>query len=851
MMERRWWTNVLGAAAAAILVSASLIVGDRNNCEIDEFPQVVYAGCDRVVLSKPVVCLYAPGNPLRLWVYGVTELSALEVRVDGAFASDVVELPRDDSTPGVGFRLSLPPGAEQIELGKSGVASWTLRVGPHETPIPKGVHTSEDVDRELGVAFSAGLVGDFDQAFTTLTNVESLALAYPEGAADFATYRGQLEWRLGRYYRAAESLRVGVRFARQMEDIELLADSLPMYASSLMELGYHKAAYHWANVALDTLRPRLTCPARVSLFRTVGWINLELEQRGLPYRDPRSLLEASLESECANPTSAAGTLLSLALLELHEGHADAALSWVAMAEGRPATADERLRLRDSELRALVAKASSLPEQSRALERLEHASRGVGTAEAAWRVALRRGQLLVRKGELEAASVAFREAEGHARRVTELGALGSARTWAGLEHQHSTDELVSVLLELGRPSEALSAEREARACRIQALAGTDDLDTDERKQVEEKLRAYRRIQMDQDRVLTRIDEVSRESQRTLQDQVKQLAHELETLGRDILHAKSRACPAVQQLQPRQPRELLVGIYPSAGEWLVFLEDDEELVAHRIDPPSLSERSVTAKPPEALMTLLGDRPARVDRIRVLASGKAQAIDLHLGLWRSRPLLQSVSVVYGAELPWTRPSSTPSRRALLVADPDGTLPWAARGASEIETRLVAGGWTVERLEPTRVGRQALLAELSRGYDLLHFSGHAAHAAPGDAGLWPPYAGGTAAWPAFLRLRRNEQLGIPDILAADAVPQAVVLLGCETGVPDSAFGGPSLATAFLAAGAQMVLATPIPVEDEAAAALERRLYDGRRGGAMLDHALRRAQGSVKGADSFRIWVR
>jgi hypothetical protein len=83
------------------------------------------------------------------------------------------------------------------------------------------------------------------------------------------------------------------------------------------------------------------------------------------------------------------------------------------------------------------------------------------------------------------------------------------------------------------------------------------------------------------------------------------------------------------------------------------------------------------------------------------------------------------------------------------------------------------------------------------------------------------------------------------EQVPRSVVLMGCATGVHDErmAYGGFSLATAFLGAGAEVVVASTREVDGAEASLVGRGLYGdfGERSldepGAWLMHAVRWAR--------------
>ena len=187
-------------------------------------------------------------------------------------------------------------------------------------------------------------------------------------------------------------------------------------------------------------------------------------------------------------------------------------------------------------------------------------------------------------------------------------------------------------------------------------------------------------------------------------------------------------------------------------------------------------------------------------------------------------------------------------MVADPSEDLTAAA----------VEGGLVREALGPARARllrgavatRSAILAALPR-VDLFHYAGHASF-------------GGPEGMQGGLGAAAGSRILLGDILALDAGPRLVVLSACE-GARESAAGvaaGLSLAQAFLAAGAEAVVAAPRAVEDQTARTLVERFYRhlggaaSGGGGGDASQALRQAQRELldrpggSAAASFRVMV-
>jgi hypothetical protein len=237
-------------------------------------------------------------------------------------------------------------------------------------------------------------------------------------------------------------------------------------------------------------------------------------------------------------------------------------------------------------------------------------------------------------------------------------------------------------------------------------------------------------------------------------------------------------------------------------------------------------------------------------------AQQVDVHLLTWNGRTLVEHVPVAYGAELPRLPPMPKRAPVALVVADPTETLVLSPKEVDAATRSLAAHGWTLEVPAPADANRERILADLTRA-TFFYFSGHGEHdERPTRGRALPPYAGGTADWPARLRLALPTMLEVQDVLMLPSAPRHVALLGCETGVPSGTGGGMSLALAFLVAGAEAVVATPEETKSELAFATGLGLLESMPAstpdlvdGLSSTQATMLARGEPVGR--YRVWVR
>jgi hypothetical protein len=221
----------------------------------------------------------------------------------------------------------------------------------------------------------------------------------------------------------------------------------------------------------------------------------------------------------------------------------------------------------------------------------------------------------------------------------------------------------------------------------------------------------------------------------------------------------------------------------------------LLGDLIVPPAL------ARPSDAVLhVILDEHEPSIAQLPVAA--------LQVGgrlLVAARPVVRAVRPSDTGCAP--RPPSSP--RVLVIADAEGNLPGARREAEEIGARLSAA---------LALGPYATRAALRQeaAIDLLHV---AVHSKEDDLG------GG-------LQLHDGRVSALEIAGRGHAAPR-VVLAACHSGVADT--GAPSLAAAFLAAGASQVIATLRTIDDAAAARLTRELYRGDL--ADLPRALARLQ--------------
>jgi tetratricopeptide (TPR) repeat protein len=838
--SRVWW--LVAPIVVAGIGTLSLVRPVRR---MGDLGMVDYTGCREVWLEDVPRCMFDPDEPLLLWV-GHPDPSRVE--------------------------LELPPAADFVDVvfADSSVPPWSLRVTARARAPDRGprVLSSKDLVARYGEIFMAAQAGDHQLALQHLDELEEHAVRFPKGRANYATLLGNVQWWQGRYYDAAVSLREGVVFATKFDDAGTRTDALPMYAAVLAELGFVDAAAQWAGRALkiDRENPGLfSCDQQAKLRSTLGWVSLLQTMQGSePFEDAPQLLDEGLAlvrpgGSCEAPSVVPGLLLTLALVELQQGDAPEALAKLDEVELGDASQDQRVRLADARVQALLVASSSAEAVDAAILALEKAVVRTGSAEGYWRLALRQGDVLVARGDLASAVEQYRKAERFVQELIELAAVGVGRETAALLHAQSTERLVSTLVELGRTEDAFHAAREAQARKIHAVRAVID-DPAERAEIARLSAIYTEERNRLDRELEEAKESSGHREEQLRTAVRSSERELAKAADAILRERSTWVPTHEDLVPRAEGELLLGLYPMQGGWFVFVQDaqgtDSRWLAggprHALDDPHLGQE---------LLEPWSGRLHAASKVRVLASGRAQGIDVHLLAWGGATLIERKLVVYGAELPVLEPKPTEdgwAGRALLVADPTHDLSMASGEVTAVGRSLAERGWDLGSgpLLRGQAEREHVIRELE-GVDLFYYAGHAEHDDGHGRGLpLPPYAGGTRAWPARLKLASDTALELQDILTLPSVPRHVVLNGCQTGVPSGVGEGMSLALAVLVAGAEEVVATLAKEPDELGLATGEALAVELSTDVVgLSQGLQRVQAKLLGRGEpvgrYRIWVR
>ncbi|MCX4247784.1 CHAT domain-containing protein [Paraliomyxa miuraensis] len=855
---------------------------------------VEYGGCDVVTLDEVPTCVLVTER-LQLWIED-PEAEHAVVWLDDQRIEP--EWYRRDELLGLGLELEVPVQASSVRVvldrGHGASASWSLRLSaedPHPAVRRASAAIVEDINEGRLAQARARLESLLREApWSTDTVYAALAVAHglaaeepeharllldevaglpasrtPYGRAQLANSRGQVYWKLGRLDEAAIAYREAARYTLRLRDDELELNAPMMYAELLVELGYLGAATHWAQHVRTVLDERPVAPEdAASAWRTLGWIGLQLHAAGRDELDPKAAYHEALAllepgGAAASPEKVGGVRIGLARAALDAGRPHEALAQLQQIDEARLQPYEHLQALSLEIRARLRQGADEATVAPRIEVLESIAEKVGTPAARGLLAVLRGRVAERTGDVEAAIAHYRRAEALYDEISQLAIFGAGRSTAGALGPEATQRLLDVLVAQKRLPEALCSARLSRARALRPLVLPASLDPVAREELRERAHAHLRIEAQANameiagrglpgRELQRLRRDAEAQRQALQLRVNEL-----TLARGR-HAARLHC---EELPARAPGELLLVIHPLEHGFILLAEDDHGIVAHRVRGPGLPPSSEPRQLARLLLEPLREPLMRARRIRVTAIGDAVHLDVHTLPLDGASLQTRAAVSYAVELPGPEPlppEGPPT--ALLLGDATGSL-WAV--SSEIqaaEQHLRRAGWST-RVPADPGSLLQVLGDLAHA-ELFHYAGHADAAVhEDDVRSWPPYAGGAPGWPSYLQLRPPARLDVQRILELDRAPRWVVLNGCRTGVLDVQNAGISLALAFLVAGSEQVLASPEASDDLVVGELGQRLYEGLESDEPLDlverlqRVLRERAAAGEPLGRMRVWVR
>jgi tetratricopeptide (TPR) repeat protein len=655
--------------------------------------------------------------------------------------------------------------------------------------------------------------GDYAAAQDLLAGVRELTGSYPAGALSSHYYEGNLSFGTADFRRALASFDQASIDAERLGFERLWASATLMRMQTLHQLGRDADARSLIE-PLAVRIPHLRDCARAEALELLGPRALELRQSAADLERVGAWLAEAVELHrrtCRKPRWHASSLVLLGFVRLAENQADEAARLLVASRAAYSEPSVRLLFRQLELDAMISEARRERSAEPKYRRIELLGLKLEDPLMRWTGLLGRGLALERVGRTDAAIDVYEEAETvleHLRFNVPLG--GGREAFLG-SHRESASRLIELLLRRGGTEEALRVARRSRARSLSALALSSRLDA-----ASETIRRawYAAVSGYQQRRTARERDSAAdwelpadELEQTLADRARLGTSARDLLDEALAQLGSRVEGIAAPLVPATG-ELVLLYHPVPSGWVGFAVTREGVIARRLRPEPPGSQT-----PDALGDwLLGPFSAlieRSDRMRVLAFGTLNQIDFHALPWKGRPLIASIAVRYGVDVPRAVRSAEPGMNALIVT-PHDELKSSAAEAAIAEQRLQANGWSVQRLRGSAVLRTTIGETITAGrIRLFHYSGHARFV-------------GLDGWESHLGSDENQLMTVGDILTLPASPDYVILSGCETAASAGRSGsGLGIAQAFVIAGAHWVVASNRVVKDADAARIVTELVD------------------------------
>ncbi len=633
-----------------------------------------------------------------------------------------------------------------------------------------------------------------------------------ESAFWLAFYRGQWTIDNGNARNALRELEEAVRHATRLGWTQKRNQAHQILARQLRRLGRDQEATELlARLVAEIGQLTSECD-KVKLLNNAAWDRLLALEAKRPSANPLPELERALVhlEACRRDFGEEVNLrLNLALAHYHAGDAANARRQLGLAQANTETPERRLLAWSYDVEGRLAVLENRPraalEAYDALAALAAAGDWPGVA---WRAAVGRARALEVLGKIDDALEQLARAEVFLDQESLRAPLDAGRETSVAAREWATRHYLDLLLRHGRREDALRVARKARGRYFRGLANgarRQDLSAAEETQWITALGRYHRRRAELEEAVAGDWAVPGRQRPAVAAQRDEQRRDLGRLLDEALALLGTGAPAgTEEPPPARPGELLLAYHPAPEGWFVFAAGAGTLEVNRAPPVDPFETSA-AELAKRLLEPFAERIHRAERLRLLPYGPLRAVDFHALPFAGEVLAAAKPVVYGLDLPPV--PATAERRALVVADPSGSLPEAPREAAWVEEALTGHG---DRPFRVLTGDTENMQDLLPRVDLLHFAGHADFTGRAlDSGLTLDRDGAV-------------RLTAGDILTLPAAPAAVVLSACESARSDA--GAPvalGIAHAFLLAGSRTVIGATRPVDDRVTAALVRHLYE------------------------------
>lgn len=655
----------------------------------------------------------------------------------------------------------------------------------------------------------------FGEVGPLLDRAEALdrRLGNVSGLVRAAHYRGVMLTKQGRLRAAREVLADGLARAEQHGLDADRADLKLSLANLLQALGRHGEALRARREVADDFRSRSELD-QISFLINLGWAELlAIESEAVPaqYDKPRDhLLEAltrarSLKAPLKEVNTLAN-LLWLAFLEDDDRETELRLKELS---AHPHLADSYARLfvlfAEAQVRLRQGRFNEAERVFSELSHLADIEGEDGTSDYRWRASYGVGQARLRQGDRASARVHFQRALSELDRLAQQTDLTRSRALFFQDRKRLYDDAAELAIETKRDFEALTIIDRARTHVLRALEGRvriDRLDPKAQQVWQEHAARYLALRAEYEGRRRKAELTDPERVAEYQAETRRMRARLKALFDEAYGYLDKVSPPTPP--PVITQEKITDVLGAGVAVITFAG-----LHQRTDSFFVSARTIEHRRNASdLGRTWSHRLEGLHHLYVVVGGQVSVEDVLADLAAS-DLLERTSVSFLSHLgALFAPDPTTNGPPVVVADPDGTLPFARR-----EGDWVAKRWKAELMTGT-VTRGQVLDRID-GASAFHFAGHGVLVA-------------SQPWDAHLRLGRGETLSLEDLLVARPKVGLVVLSGCETGEvsPLSRTERIGLPHAFSLAGARAVLATTAEVPDKAAFRFIERFYEagGRR---------------------------
>jgi hypothetical protein len=704
---------------------------------------------------------------------------------------------------------------------------------------------SQAVDDSLALAFVLSInLRELTRARRVLADADQLAKQWPRGHAAIPYYRGLIAWESG-------DVRIALRaFRRAAQRAERLGLKRPrrhaqqQIALTLAAVGRIAEAERQQRELLREQGDEPPC-TRADLHTNLAWIAALHDQRVVRGGDSTGnevathlAHAARLLDRCPDPFRRRNALINETLWALQRGDLRSAAQRVKRLQALEGGHNAQLAVWQEEALGRYALASGQPR--RALLRFQRQralADAIGLEQGRFRAMGGLARAWEQLNQPRRAIDAYRHAETILTRWLEWVPFSEGRdAFLGRRDQNARC-LTDLLVRQGKAAAAATAARLARARLLRATTRADRLarlSQAERIRWEAAVGRYRRRRQALEAAAAGdwalpADELAK-VKAARAERLRQIHATLDRAIR-LLHGGTQRETA--RVRAPAADELQLVYFPGSRGWLAIARWREGATAVRLEDLDPTQ-------PKGLLAPFDRAIERARRITIYPYGALERVDYHALSWSGSPLLRHAPVIYPTDTMRSAgpPHPHPLEQIVIVGDPQGDLPGSRAEAKRIAQLLRSREPSL--LLGRRASRDATLEALTRA-DLFHFAGHATF-------------GGTEGSESALLLHQGQRLSLGDILALPRVPRAVVLSACDSAQSSGAranASGLGLAHAFIAAGAQVVIAAARPVSDGLARQLSAALFaKAEPTPEALANALRQAQLQVARTDRAADWA-